>query len=72
MFLPCVPIQETIYNKHLKTKECIVNLKSKSAIARKKQQMIEYLGGAPELVILNNNQVLHLNKYGDQAVQNLA
>ena len=31
--------------------------------------MIDYLGAVPELVILNNNQILQLDKYGDEAVK---
>jgi hypothetical protein len=33
--IPCIPKQETSYNRHLKDKECIADLTSKASLAKK-------------------------------------
>ena len=58
-FIPCVPKQLTLYNKHLIGKECIADLKDPKSLQAKLQESKDYLG-RPILNFFSNNQRLDL------------
>lgn len=68
-FIPCVPKQLTLYNKHLVDKECIADLKDPKAVAAKLQETKDYLG-QPKISFFSNNQRLDLKEFGDKTVVN--
>ena len=43
-FIPCVPKQLTIYNRHLVNKECIADLKDPKSLKAKLEASRAYLG----------------------------
>jgi hypothetical protein len=55
----------------LVNKECIVNLKSPSAIKRKLKQIKKYLS-EPDLVVMENVEELSPGKYGDDSIKRIS
>ena len=67
LFAPCMPVQLTYKNKNSAKRECIVNLRSKSAISKKLRETKSYLGSNLGFIFIANNKHLALDKFGEKA-----
>ena len=66
-YLPCEPVQLTEENKHLKDKECLVDLRSKEKLQQKLKETELYLGD-PHLTLVYNTERFDVNDYGKDAI----
>jgi len=53
-FLPCLPVQKNFYNTGQEDEQCIADMKTKSGIAKKKKELLDYVGKSADFVILFN------------------
>lgn len=66
-FKPCIPIQLTEENKHLRDSECIVDLKNATDVLEKKKEIDEYLND-PHLEIIVNSARFDAEKFDETTI----